>query len=456
MKILLNISFILLVSYHISAQEKFDFDYDYAQFAFDSTSNYIEIYYSFGQRSLTQNSTDSSIYLDGMLDIKITNNISQDVIVDKEWKISHEISDTMDMNKNLVGVLSFILPEGEYVCEITGNNFSNSTSSRSYKDSFTVVPFINDNISLSNIQLASNILQDSKNTGSVFYKNSFEIIPLPASIYGENLPVVFHYVEVYNLQTVNNDNPLKLTTLVYNSRNTPVFSKSKNLTKIKDSRVEVGTILVNKFPTDTYTMVIALFDSTNNYGVSSSKRFYVLNPAVEMSDSLYGSISDVFASHFGVMSEEELDDLFQKSRYIATQQEIEQYKSLTGIEGKQKFLFNFWNVRDSDPSTPRNEFYTDYLRRIKISNEQFGSMGKPGWKTDRGRIFMKYGEPSEIERFPNQIDTKPYEIWHYNEIEGGVIFVFADLTSFSEYQLIHSTARGELRDDNWYRRIRSI
>ena len=46
-------------------------------------------------------------------------------------------------------------------------------------------------------------------------------------------------------------------------------------------------------------------------------------------------------------------------------------------------------------------------------------MSKIGWKTDRGRIFILYGEPSEIERFPNQMDTKPYEIWHYNDIEGG-------------------------------------
>jgi len=74
-------------------------------------------------------------------------------------------------------------------------------------------------------------------------------------------------------------------------------------------------------------------------------------------------------------------------------------------------------------------------------------------KSDRGRIFIIYGEPSEIERYPNQVDTKPYEIWYYNELEGGVVFVFGDLTGFSDYTLLHSTLRGELRDDNWLRRI---
>ncbi|UCH65583.1 MAG: GWxTD domain-containing protein, partial [Ignavibacterium sp.] len=69
------------------------------------------------------------------------------------------------------------------------------------------------------------------------------------------------------------------------------------------------------------------------------------------------------------------------------------------------------------------------------------------------RVYLIYGEPSEIDRYPNQTDSRPYEIWSYQDIEGGVIFIFADLTGFSDYLLIHSTKRGELRDDSWERRI---
>ena len=81
------------------------------------------------------------------------------------------------------------------------------------------------------------------------------------------------------------------------------------------------------------------------------------------------------------------------------------------------------------------------------------ALDKEGWQTDRGRVYMIYGEPSEIERFPNETNTKPYEIWHYNEIEGGVVFIFGDITGFNDYQLLHSTKRGEIRDDYWMRRI---
>jgi GWxTD domain-containing protein len=235
-----------------------------------------------------------------------------------------------------------------------------------------------------------------------------------------------------------------------------VFDKSKIIKSNYNSRVEVGSVIVSKFPTDTYTLVITLIDSIGNYGVSSSKKFYVYNPSIVSEDTLGDVVTDAFATHFGVMAEEELDDLFEKSKYIANSKEIEQYQKISGLNGKREFLFQFWAARDFNPATARNEFFFEYLERIKISDQRFGSLGKSGWKTDRGRVYLVFGEPSEIERYPNQIDTKPYEIWYYNELEGGVIFIFADLTNFSDYQLIHSTARGELRDDNWHRRIRSI
>ena len=455
MKVFYSFLFFYL-PFFINAQQKLEFDFDYAQFAYDSSSNFIEFYYSFSQKGLAQTKTDSAILLEGILYIQITDTSNQTIVVDREWKINHEVTDSLDLNKSLVGVLGFIIPSGDYVCNVSGRNLKDSLVNRNYREFITVKPFIDSSPAVSNIQIASKILQDSPNTNSVFYKNSYEIIPLPTSIFGENQPVLFHYFELYNLESLNNELPLKLSVIVTSSRGNVFFHKSKNIDVTTDSRVEVGTVAVNKFPTDTYTIIISLVDSINQYGVSSSKKFYVLNPSVEIVDSVYNELSDVFATHFGAMSEEELDDLFQKSKYIATSQEIEQYNILNGEKGKQKFLQEFWKVRDNEPSTQKNEFYEEYLRRIDISNQQFSTLGKKGWKTDRGRIYLKYGAPSEIERYPNQIDTKPYEIWNYNEIEGGVVFVFADLTNFSDYQLIHSTARGELRDDNWFRRIRSI
>lgn len=451
------LTFINIALFSQTNQTQFDFDFDYAQFGYDSTSNYLEFYYSFGQQSLSRNSQDSLTQLEGILVIQILDSATHEEVINKEWKIAYPLEDSSNMNKSLIGVIGLVISSGEYECIVTGEDSLQSEFSKTYREYLTVDPFIKSNISISDLQLASKIFQDSPNESSIFYKNTYEVTPLPTSVFGENQPVLFYYLELYNLTSVNHDRPLKLNALVYNSRGQIVYKKAKFVTGSIDSRVDVGTIVVNKFPTDSYALIVALVDSAGNYGVSSSKRFFIYNPSIQVSDSLNGGQgTSVLASQFGVMSEEELDDIFQKSKYVATAQEIDQYDNLTEIEGKREFIYRFWSSRDIDLSTERNEFYIEYFNRVQRCNKMYTTLGKEGWKTDRGRIYLKYGEPSEIERFPNQIDTRPYEIWHYNDVQGGVVFIFADLTNFSDYQLIHSTARGELRDDNWARRINSI
>jgi hypothetical protein len=77
-------------------------------------------------------------------------------------------------------------------------------------------------------------------------------------------------------------------------------------------------------------------------------------------------------------------------------------------------------------------------------------------ETDRGRCHIVYGRPSEIDRYPSQLDSKPYEIWRFDDIEGGVEFVFGDISGFGDYKLLHSTKRGELRDDAWKNRVQTL
>ena len=208
-----------------------------------------------------------------------------------------------------------------------------------------------------------------------------------------------------------------------------------------------------KLPTDTYTLALSLIDSTANYGVSSAKKFFVYNPSVEYVDTFKTQGSNIVVGMFGVMSEEELDDFFAKSRYIANVPEIEQYEKLTTENAKREYLTNFWKARDEDPSDDMNYYLKDYLRKIRESNITYKALSKEGWQTDRGRVYLVYGPPSEIDAYPNQTETRPHEIWYYHDIEGGIEFVFGDLTGFGDQTLLHSTKRGEIHDPAWERRV---
>jgi GWxTD domain-containing protein len=445
---------ILFVTPGLFGQNKtnFGFDFDYAQFGYDSTSNYVEVYYSFNQNDLTLNSNDSSNYVQGVLKISIEDTSSGKKLVDKEWNVINEIKDTSAADKGLVGELGFVLPKGTYKTVVEGRDAVKTDRKKSITEYFKILPFWKDQAAISDLQFASRIIQDSPNKNSIFYKNTYEIIPSTMNIFGENQPVLFYYLELYNLKNLPNGN-IKLESIVYNSRGKIVSNKTKIISNTLNSRVEVGTVVVNKYPTDSYVMTEALLDSAANIGISSSKRFYIYNPSIPQPDTVYNNNTESLSSEFNIMSEDELDKIFKESQYIAASNEIKQYESIQTLDGKRKFLYEFWKNRDTNPATSINEAYQDYMNRVQKCNERYSNMGREGWKTDRGRVFLIYGEPSEIERFPNQQNTKPYEIWHYNDLQGGVIFVFADLTGFSQYTLVHSTMRGELRDDNWMTRV---
>src|SRR2546425_7553243 len=99
-------------------------------------------------------------------------------------------------------------------------------------------------------------------------------------------------------------------------------------------------------------------------------------------------------------AKEQMEDYFKKWRtedvvYIITPEETDVFKKLSTVEEKENFIEQFWARRDTDPRTANNEVKEEHYRRIAYANERFSS-GIPGWKTDRGRIYIMYGPPAQI------------------------------------------------------------
>ena len=444
------LSFAACLSY---AQEKIGFEFDYAQYAYNADSNFIELYYSFAQSTLK--TIDNKINV--QMHIIIKDSAATKDFVNKEFKLNQPVvTDSAGTSRSLVGVINFTLPKGVYKCTVTGKDLNLPSNEKAISEIIKINPFVGKNFSMSNIQLAANIIQESAHKNSIFYKNSYEVIPIPISVFGENQPILFYYYEIYGLQSVKPESILKLNTLIFNSKGKRIYNKTKVITHKLDTQVQVGTIPVNKYANDTYTLVITLVDSAGNFGCTSSKKFFVYNPTIIEKEELNKEVGNSLTSEFGAMSDEELDDIYAKSKYLISNQDSKKYEKLTTTQGKREFLYKFWKERDYDPSTQENEAFKEYLQKIETANQKYGSMQKIGWKSDRGRIFLIYGEPSEVERYPNSGDLKPYEIWHYNDLQGGTICIFGDLSGFSDYTLIHSTIRGELRDDNYTRRLNAM
>jgi GWxTD domain-containing protein len=240
---------------------------------------------------------------------------------------------------------------------------------------------------------------------------------------------------------------------VVNSIGKEVLTHERIKRRVNESNVEVGTLKVNTLRTGAYILNFNVIDSVDNSSYTSTKKFFVYNPALPMDSLTTGTEGSVIASEYATMSEVELDREFEMVRYIATREELAQYKNIKAVEAKRKTLFDFWNKRDGDQGAPGNIQKTEYFKRVDYCSQHFKTGFREGWKTDRGRVFIVYGPPDEVERHANEVDTKPYEIWLYNSIQGGVQFIFGDRSGFSDYVLLHSTHREELHDENWMQQI---
>ena len=137
-------------------------------------------------------------------------------------------------------------------------------------------------------------------------------------------------------------------------------------------------------------------------------------------------------------------------RWIITDEERAAFKQLSNDEERDNFIEAFWQRRDPTPDTEENEFKEEHYRRIAYANEHFAA-GVPGWKTDRGRVYIVYGKPDETDSHPSggtyerpmeegggETSTFPFETWRYRYIEGigqEVIMEFVDTCMCGEYHM---------------------
>jgi GWxTD domain-containing protein len=136
--------------------------------------------------------------------------------------------------------------------------------------------------------------------------------------------------------------------------------------------------------------------------------------------------------------------------YIITDEERKAFKKLETDDEREHFIEEFWRRRDPDPDTDENEFREEYYERIAYANEHYAS-GIPGWKTDRGRIYITWGKPDETESHPSggsynresyegggSTSTYPFERWFYRYLPGvgsGIEIEFVDPTGSGEYRI---------------------
>jgi GWxTD domain-containing protein len=410
---------------------------DYARFRYDDQHSYLEIYYMLYNLNKSQ-TTEQQVPLEFLLyDVEKDSLLAKNAI-----NVTLAPWDSAGNGGVQGSVIKTVLPVGRYRIKMVRLKPDTKARIDSVVYEFKAPVFKSgDKIMLSDIELCSNIKTGAVRKSGLFYKNNMEVYPNPMRMYNKHTPRLYYYLEVYNLKSENPNAQVDVEIAIADTEGKIVANKKYKKKRKYESAVEVGSFDVSGLKNGLYTLIYALVDNEADYSVYNRTNFYMMTPGQQEEDflALYPQ------SEFATMDEAEVDLMFDQAQYIANKNEIEIYKTLDSVDAKRLFLYRFWAEREKENPGLRLEYY----RRVAYANEYFAFANREGWQSDRGRVYIKYGEPDYILREPSTREYRPYQIWFYDDIEGGVRFLFIDETGFGDYKMVSSTLRGEIYDANY-------
>ncbi|NOX18409.1 MAG: GWxTD domain-containing protein [Chlorobi bacterium] len=336
------------------------------------------------------------------VDLTIYDSLKSRIVVEKLWSekiVTDKYSETYSKENHFISYRKLTLAPLKYrvVCSVEDETskepivFESDVRVRSFSDS----------IDVSDILLINKIIEG---------KNGREIIPNISHNMKPGASVTINY-ELYS----NIDRAVTINYIVRE------INRNITSTRMVSRNIKTGTNIIEevvdevKLKIGNYTMNIVIADESGNELCKRAIKFRVQLPGIPL-------------------SLDALDTAIDQLVYIASADEIDSLKEGKNYDEKLKKFLAFWKKRDPDPKSSNNEMLNEYYRRIDYANKHFEGY-YDGWKTDMGMVYVTLGPPDQVEREPMSIDSKPYEIWYYYNLNKQ--FVFVDDTGFGDYRLVN-------------------
>jgi len=377
-------------------------------FAADSARSRLDVFVQVGYENLTFVRNGDSY--DAAYELTTTLYDSANSVLDENTK-SEELKGLTYEQTVAAGAFKvtqevFTLPPGHYAIAVQLRD-SESKNVRRLQREIRVSNFNRGSVALSDIMLLARVsTQGDRKT----------IVPNISPNIG-NLPDAFHiFFEAYAHRQLDS---IRFHASVQNEKDEVVFQtdtvahlapgKNEMIMRIEHARLPLGDykLLV------TAATVNGLPEDPTTYLAASRRMFIVRWRGLPLGTK-------------------NLDLAIEQLRYIAKEGEISRMEDASTLEEKQRLFLEFWKKRDPNPNTPRNERMEQYFARVEYANKHFSHFME-GWRTDMGMVYITFGPPSNVERHPFDIDSKPYEIWSYYNLNYS--FVFVDQTGFGDYRL---------------------
>jgi GWxTD domain-containing protein len=456
-------TFSLLLSVLLLSQlfSNVTFSIDYANFQFKNKP-YTEFYLSVNGGSLgyamVKQDGDQELF---QASVEMTYLIEKgtEVIAFEKFQINTPLYTEAEVNNNpldLIDLKRLTFPAGEYTYSIIAKDLVNQTTAEA---SGTIISVATDptTIQLSEMQLGNEIEPTTKE--GQFSKVGYDISPNVSHNYIRDNNKLSAYFEIYNANKLLGDSADYFIDIsIRSSVNEQLVGNLRAIKRLKATEItaHIQPFNIDKLPTGSYEVLVECKNRNNEVIQSTQVQFFRLNPDLKDLDAV--SIEGTFVD--SIRNTALLAEYIKSVRVISEENEktwADNQLSYAELEFMQRYFLNFWRNRNQlDPGYE----WEEYKRKLALVDEKFGYGGVKGYQTDRGRIYLQYGAPTDVQDVKYDSDNHPYSIWRYYKLTecyrtvlNGLTdrkFVFYSPTNeMLGYEVLHSNVPGEVQNDEW-------
>ncbi len=380
-----------------------------------------------------------------LLLIKQGENIVQAQRYNLNGPITRGMPDFLDLKR-------FILPKGNYVAEVKATD-KNAEEEAVIKTVNFAIDYQGDILQQSEIQLLASFKKATSE--NVLVKNGYQLEPLAFNFYNKRADRLIFYNEIYHAdQAIGSDYLVTYTVhKIVNDKPSKPISIGHKRKKPEPTTVLLLQTDISTLPSGNYELAVEIRNRENELLNRETVAFQRSNPYLEIENMevTAETINDEFVQR---LSPEQVTYSLRAIAVILNDQDGEHLNSLVregNIEAQRIYLFSYW--AEQNPVRPYDA-YLEYMAVAQAIDEKFYSGFGYGFETDRGYVYMRYGQPSDMVAENNDPSAPPYEVWSYNDFpetnQNLVKFIFYNPSlSPGNFILLHSTARGEVNNPGW-------
>ncbi len=335
-------------------------------------------------------------------------------------------------------ILDFAVPPGNYRVTVTvtdsvsGRRFSSSTDVEAWKEA----PRASDLMLSPSMRLATG--DDTMPRLGEIRRGNTMVTPVTRLKLTPVRSKAYYLVEAY---ATTADSGSMVVRVLDSAGTSLVSSRPTRVQIAPGGSVLKGQLDLTGLPAGRYRFSVAIEVAGHREERTDDLAMADFEETMQREEARLAALKDTDEGYFGSMNADQLDEAAEPLVYLTTSDSLRVFNEDLSLSAKRQFLIQFWQVRDPSPGTPRNESRQQFYDLIATANRQYQERGgskTPGWKTDRGRVYVKYGEPIEkLDRRSATGNAPPYEVWRYQRGKE-LYFVFADRTGFGGYKLMAS------------------